>query len=101
MHVSTANPLIKDFLNDLDTKYHGWDFRNFKQYLGTFEQEAIVHITKLGIKDIKRQGAKFYCRAPFNMPLGIANLFFTALKARLKTLDGTDSARQPSAAQEQ
>lgn len=97
MPISTADPLIEDFLGDLDAKYQGKDFRNFKQYLGAFEEEAIVRITELAVKDIKRQGAEFYRRAPFNMPRGNANLFFAELKASLKTLNGADSAIQSSA----
>ncbi|KIO19763.1 hypothetical protein M407DRAFT_11243 [Tulasnella calospora MUT 4182] len=69
MPVTTAEPLIKDFLNELDMKYHGRDFRNFNEYLGAFEKEALVCITGLGVKEIRKQGAEFYCQAPFNMPL--------------------------------
>ncbi|KAG8918054.1 hypothetical protein FRC01_002066 [Tulasnella sp. 417] len=98
--VSTADPLIEDFLDDLDTKYHGRDFRNFKQYLSAFEEEAVIRITELGVKDIKSQGAEFYRRAPFNMPRGNANLFFTALKASLKALEGGGSLGQASAVQD-
>ncbi|KIO22586.1 hypothetical protein M407DRAFT_27914 [Tulasnella calospora MUT 4182] len=98
MEVSTADLLIEDFLGQLDTRYQGRDFRNFKQYLSAFEEESIVRITELGDKEIRKQGANFYRQAPFNMPRGVANLFFTSLKAALKNPQGAPSAAESSAA---
>ncbi|KAG8922684.1 hypothetical protein FRC00_007131 [Tulasnella sp. 408] len=98
MPVSTADPLIEDFLGQLDTRYQGKDFRDFKQYLTAFEEESLVRVTELGDKEIRKQGADFYRQAPFNMPRGVANLFFTALKATLKDLRRTSSAAESSTA---
>ncbi|KIO18221.1 hypothetical protein M407DRAFT_32109 [Tulasnella calospora MUT 4182] len=84
--VSSSDPLIEDFLTSLDEKWSGKDYRNFLQYLEAFNAEAMVRITELWAKDIRSQGADFYRQAPFKMPRGTANIFFSALKDHIKTL---------------